>query len=141
MSPCGWRGSATGCEVLAGDGVQVGAQTFEVDPGRAPERRHRCSRTDEPIAPQGGKLPDGHTVPGHDEGLAAVELAHDLSAVVAQLPLSDLGGHEPSVALRATTPQWAKLSTCAYTSLSTMIWSQNSTGGREAAGAAHSSPS
>jgi hypothetical protein len=37
-------------------------------------------------------------VPGHDEGFALVELAHDLAAVIAQLSLSDLSGHTGKVA-------------------------------------------
>ena len=57
---------------MGGDGVQVGAKAVEIDPGCAPESRHRCRRADEPIAPKGGKLPDGNPVAGHDEGVAAV---------------------------------------------------------------------
>jgi len=80
---------------LIGDGVQVGAKAVEIDPGSAPESRHRRRRTDEPIASQGRKLPDRNPVARHDEGLAAVKLPHDLSAVVAQFPLGDLGSHDP----------------------------------------------
>lgn len=57
---------------MGGDGVQVGAKAVEIDPGCAPESRHRCRRADEPIAPKGGKLPDGNPVAGYDEGVAAV---------------------------------------------------------------------
>lgn len=87
---------------MIGDGVQVGAKAVEVNPGCAPESRHRRRRTDEPIAPQGGKLPNRNPVARHDEGLAAVKLPHDLSAVVAQFTLSDLSSHKPKVARRAT---------------------------------------
>ena len=87
---------------MIGDGVQVGAKAVEVNPGCAPESRHRRRRADEPIAPQGGKLPNRNPVARHDEGLAAVKLPHDLSAVVAQFTLSDLSSHKPNVARRAT---------------------------------------
>ena len=87
---------------MIGDGVQVGAKAVEVNPGCAPESRHRRRRADEPIAPQGGKLPNRNPVARHDEGLAAVKLPHDLSAVVAQFTLGDLSSHKPKVARRAT---------------------------------------
>jgi hypothetical protein len=47
---------------------------------------------------QRGKLADGDSVPGHDKRLALIKLAHDVTAVIAQLPLSDLFGHTKSVA-------------------------------------------
>ncbi len=54
------------------------------------------------MASQREELADGDAVAGDDEGLAVVELPHDLAAVVPQLPLRDLPAHAPTVALRAT---------------------------------------
>jgi hypothetical protein len=39
---------------------------------------------------QRGKLADRDSIPGHDEPLALVKLAHNVAAVVTQLPLGDL---------------------------------------------------
>jgi hypothetical protein len=47
---------------------------------------------------QRGKLADRDAIPGHDERLASVKSAHNLAAVIAQLPLSNPFGHTTSVA-------------------------------------------
>jgi hypothetical protein len=48
---------------------------------------------DEPVTSQRSQLADRHAVARHDEGLARIEPAHDLTAVIAQLPVRDLLGH------------------------------------------------
>ena len=48
------------------------------------------------------ELTDRDAAASDDERLAPVELTHDLSAVVAELPLRDLACHDGSVARRAT---------------------------------------
>ncbi len=47
---------------------------------------------------QRGKLADRDSIPGYDERLALVELAHNVAAVIAQFPLGDLFGHTTTVA-------------------------------------------
>lgn len=42
---------------------------------------------------QRGELADRDSIPRHDERLTMVQLAHDVAAVIAELPLSDLFGH------------------------------------------------
>jgi len=44
----------------------------------------------------------GHTIAGHDEPLATVQLAHDLAALIPKLSLSEFSRHTLIVALRAT---------------------------------------
>lgn len=66
------------------------------------EHGHGCMSTDESVPAERHELADGDTGPGHHEPLAQVELSHDLTAVVAQLPLGDFSGHASSVARRAT---------------------------------------
>ncbi len=45
-----------------------------------------------------GKLADRDSIPGHDERLALIKLAHNAAAVIAQLALGDLFGHTQIVA-------------------------------------------
>ena len=63
------------------------------------------------MAPQWRELPHRDAVSCYDEALAFVELAHDFSALVAQLPLRDLSCHVRIVARRATprglSPSWS----------------------------------
>jgi hypothetical protein len=44
--------------------------------------------TREPVAPKRGQFPDGHTMPGDDEGLTPVQSPHDLAAVIPDLKCS-----------------------------------------------------
>ena len=99
MSPCVLaRRSATGRDVLARRVVEVGSEPVEIDARRALECRHCLVSTDKAMTTQWGQFADGDTVSGDNEALALVELAHDLTAVVSQLALSDLGRHGTTVA-------------------------------------------
>jgi hypothetical protein len=99
MRPCvAGRRSATGRDLLASRGIEVGSEPVEIDARRALERCHCFVGANEATATHWGKLADGNTVSGDDEALALVELAHDLTAVVSQLALGDLGCHTTSVA-------------------------------------------
>ena len=90
--------SATGRDVLAGDPIEVLSEPVELQARSAPERRDSRLGADESMPAQRRKLADRNSIPRHDEGFALVKLAHDLAAVIAQLTLSDLSGHLPSVA-------------------------------------------
>lgn len=99
MSPCGGRGtSATRRYLLAGGPVQICSEPVEPHPGSAPERGDGRFGADESMPAQRGKLADRGSVPGHNERLTLVKLAHDVATAVAQLPLGDLFGHTKSVA-------------------------------------------
>src|SRR5205085_4851393 len=82
--------------------VQIGPERSVINGRRGAEQRHGCLGGDETVAPQRGQLADRHTVARHDERHARIEAAHDLPAVVAELPLRDLLGHAASVARGAT---------------------------------------
>ena len=114
MSPCDGRGaSATRRDLLAGPSIEICSEPVELHPGSAPERGDGRLGAYESMPAQRGKLADGDSVPGHDKRLALIKLAHDVTAVIAQLPLSDLFGHTKSVARvlhcrsRCQPPHWA----------------------------------
>ena len=54
---------------------------------------------------QRGQLADRTTVARYDEGFTSVDTAHDLTALIAELSLTDLRYHGTSVARRATGAQ------------------------------------
>ena len=94
MSPCGARGAlATRRDLLAGGPIEICSEPLEFDSRSAPERGDGRLGADESMPAQRGKLADRDSIPGHHELLTLVELAHNLAAVIAQLPLSDLFGH------------------------------------------------
>jgi len=83
---------------LAHDLVQVGAEPSRVNSGCRPEESDRSLGGDEAVAAQWSELAYGNAVARDDERLALVELAHDLTAVVAQFSLGDLSAHGRIVA-------------------------------------------
>jgi len=89
---------------LARGGVEIGAEALVVDARRGPEHRHRRLRCDKAVATKRSQLTDRHAVARHDERFPPIELAHDLSALVAQLSLGDLAAHVVTVARCATDP-------------------------------------
>jgi hypothetical protein len=100
MSPCDGRGvSATGRDLLAGGLIEIRSESIEPHPRSAPECGDGRFGAYESVPTQGGKLADWDSISGDDERLALVELAHNLAAVITQLPLSDLFRHTESVAL------------------------------------------
>lgn len=99
MSPRDGRGvSATGHDLLAGGPIEICSEPVEPHRRSAPERGDGRLGADESMAAQRGKLADRDSIPGHDERLALVEPAHNVAAVIAQLPLGDLLGHTGRVA-------------------------------------------
>jgi hypothetical protein len=105
MSPCDGRGvSATRRDLLAGGPIEIRSEPVELDSRSAPERGDGRLGTYESMPTQRGKLADRDSIPGHDERLALVKLAHNLATVIAQLALSDLFGHTQSVARVLRSP-------------------------------------
>src|SRR5271156_1128760 len=99
MSPCDGRGAlATRRDLLAGGLIEIRSEPVEPHPRSAPERGNGRLGAYESMPAQRGKLADRDSIPGHDERLAVVKLAHNVAAVVTQLPLGDLFGHTRSVA-------------------------------------------
>ena len=99
MSPCDARGaSATRREPLVGGPIEIRSEPVELHPRSPPERDDGRLGAYESMPTQRRKLADRDAIPGHNERLALVKLAHDVAAVVAQLPLGDMFGHTASVA-------------------------------------------
>ena len=99
MSPRDARGVlATRRDLLVGGPIEICSEPVELHPRSAPERGDGRLGADETMPTQRGKLADRDSIPGHDERLASVKLAHNVAAVIAQLSLGDLFGHTPSVA-------------------------------------------
>jgi hypothetical protein len=78
---------------LAGRPINICSEPVEVHPRRAPERSDCRLGADKSMSAKRGQLADRDAISGHDERLALVKLAHDLTTVIAQLPLGDLLGH------------------------------------------------
>lgn len=94
MSPCDGRGaSATRRDLLAGGPIEICSEPVEPHPRSAPERSDGRLGAYESMPAQRGKLADRDSIPGHDERLTLVKLAHNVAAAIAQLPLGDLFGH------------------------------------------------
>jgi len=68
---------------LAHSPIEVGSEPVETDPWSSAERRDGRLGADESMPPERGQLTDRDSIPGHDERLAPVQLAHDLATVVA----------------------------------------------------------
>ena len=100
----GREASAKGHDVLAGGAIEVGSEPVELQARSASERGESRLGAYEPMPTQRGELADRDSIPGHDEGLTLVKLAHYLAAVIAKLTLSDLFGHTPTVALVLRIP-------------------------------------
>jgi hypothetical protein len=78
---------------LAGNSIEVSPELLEADLGSIVEHRYNGVRADESRPSQRCEFAHGDPVTGDDKRLSAVQLAHDLSAVVSQLSLTDLAGH------------------------------------------------
>jgi hypothetical protein len=70
-----------------GERVNVGPEPVELDGGRACEGSDSGFRSDETTLPQRFQFADCHAIANHDECLATIERARDLSALVRQFPL------------------------------------------------------
>ncbi len=71
--------------ILPRRGVEVRSEAFVVDRWCDPEHGDRRLRRDEAMSTQWQQFADGHAVSSDDEGLALVEVTHDLAALVAPL--------------------------------------------------------
>ena len=83
---------------MAHDLIQIGAEPLRVNCWRCPEEGDCSLGGDEAVAAQWSELAHGNAVARDDERLALVELAHNLTAVVAQFSLGDLSAHGRIVA-------------------------------------------
>ncbi len=93
MRPRAWRLSGTRRRILIDGGVNIFPEFPERDAWRTREGgKGRFDRYERPPT-QGDQLANGHAVARNDEGFPAVECAHDSSAFVAKLPLSNLPAH------------------------------------------------
>src|SRR2546423_414243 len=102
-SPRGGRVvSGTRRRVLRRDAIELIAKTLGVDARSATENGDGRFGADKPMATKRGQLSHWNTVASDHEGLAFVELAHDLTALIAKLSLGDLAAHRNIVARRAT---------------------------------------
>src|SRR5581483_7016213 len=99
--PRGWRGSGTGRRILIENRVEIAPQVIE--PWRTDKRRNRCISGNEAASPERRELPHRNPVARDDEGLPAVQGAHDLSAVVTKLSLGDFPAHMGYCSTRATS--------------------------------------
>ncbi len=99
MIPRAWRCSGTRSRVLVKRRVDVGPEPLELHRRRTGKASDRGFRSNELPLPERHQLAYGHSVAGDDEGLSAIEGSHDLAALVAELPLSDLAWHSRIVAL------------------------------------------
>ncbi len=99
MRPCdGRRASATRRDLLAGGPIEVRSEPVELYARSTSERGDGRLGAYESMPTQRGKLAHWDPIPGHDEGLALIQLPHNLATVVAKLTLSDLSSHTQSVA-------------------------------------------
>ena len=89
----GREASATRRDLLAGGPVEVRSEPVELHARSVSERGDSRLGAHESMSTQRGQLADRDSIPGHDEGLALVKLAHNLAAVIAKLTLSNLFGH------------------------------------------------
>jgi hypothetical protein len=94
--------SATRLDLLAGGPIEVPSESVELDARSASERRDDGVGAYKAMPPQRKKLADRDAIPGHNEGFALVKLAHNLAAVIAKFPLSDLSCHNPNCSTSAT---------------------------------------
>jgi len=96
--PRGGRGSATRSRSLIEQRVDVVAEPLGVDEWGAGELSDRALRRYELPLPKRRQLSHWNAVARNDERLAAIELAHDLAALVSELALGDLSCHTNTVA-------------------------------------------
>ena len=85
--------SGTRRGILVDDLIEIGQQLIPLDRRRSSEDFEHLVAPSERSASHRCELADGDASSGHDEGLAGVEAAHDVTAVVAQLALRDGGTH------------------------------------------------
>ena len=82
--------SGTRARILGCNAVEVDTKPGQVDVRSATENCDGGVGTHEPVPPKWGQLPDGHAMPGDDEGLTPIQSPHDFAAVVPELTLGDV---------------------------------------------------
>ena len=90
--------SATRGDVLIDGAVEVCTQSLILNTRGASERRRQSRSVHDAAAPQWHQFANRNTIAGHDECFALVEPTHDVTAVVAQLALTNLARHKKTVA-------------------------------------------
>lgn len=78
--------------------IDVRAKTLGVNSTKVPESCSRLFCRNELPTAKRAQLPDRRPIAGNDERLAAIEIAHDRTTVVAELTLGDLTRHSRNVA-------------------------------------------
>ena len=101
-SPRGCRGSGTRSRVLIDERVDIFLKSPRSDTRSAGECGENGFTGDEHPLPDGNEFAYGNAVARDDERPALVESAHDASAFVAQLSLSDTPTHRSNCSTRAT---------------------------------------
>ncbi len=89
------------------NGIDVGAETFEIDRREMSGRSYEFGRRYERSTPYRCETADRHTVASDGERVATVQRAHDLCIVVSQLALRNHPVHSINVAraLRLSQPK------------------------------------
>src|SRR5690606_24674199 len=98
ISPVIWA-----ARLAIGHCVQVGPEQRRIDHRRIPRHRSEVGSADEAAPPtERNQLADLMTVAGHRERPPVFDGVHDLFRPVAQVALSDLGLHKPTIPAYST---------------------------------------
>lgn len=100
-TPCSCR-SDTRRRILVENRIEIAPQPGSINRCGPPEDRESLFGGDQLAAAEGNKASYRNPVAGDKEGLPPVEPAHDLAAMVAQLPLGDRMRHSGECSARAT---------------------------------------
>ncbi len=108
MRPFAWRISGTRFDVLLGVTVQILTETSGINRRAVRKSSKYRGPANETAPAKRDELADRDAVTGDHEGLALIEPAHDLAAVVAEFSLGDRFNHAGGVArVRHQAPNYA----------------------------------
>src|SRR5215213_8715580 len=114
--------SATRIDVLIDYLVQIPAHQFPVEARCVAEHLDGGHSGHEAMAAQRTQLAHRTAIAAHHETPALIERTHNATAVISQLPLTDLLAHATTVALSATHESTARRPTCAVPTLGFTGW-------------------